>query len=261
MIRTMMMTEFHRNSTYPGVAAAALLLTLLAAPPAAARNKEVKRLQVQMQALQTQVADLRHLLEDTRRELQRLNESLAEQGALMRRGAEDQRLQAETVAAAVQGMHDSVVRIEEQLKGQAAAFANAAPPVAGSGPGTPQPAPRQLFSQAYGDYSRGNYDLAIQGFQEYLRAYPDTGFSDNAQYWIGECLYGKGEHLQAIEAWDVLLVEHAESDKVPDTRLKKGFALEALGRRSQALLEYRYVIDRFPASSAARIARERLNPR
>ena len=44
------------------------------------------------------------------------------------------------------------------------------------------------------------------------------------------------------------------------TGMKKGMALERLGRRSQALVEYRYVVDRFPNSQAARLARERLNP-
>jgi tol-pal system protein YbgF len=90
--------------------------------------------------------------------------------------------------------------------------------------------------------------------------YPDTDFTDNAQYWIGECLYGKKEYAEAIEAWNTLFRDHPSSDKLPDGRVKKGMALERLGRRSQALVEYRYVVDRYPTSPAARIARERLNP-
>jgi tol-pal system protein YbgF len=98
------------------------------------------------------------------------------------------------------------------------------------------------------------------GFTEYLKAYPGTDFSDNAQYWIGECLYGKQKYQEAVEGWNVLFRDYPSSDKLPDARVKKGMALERLGRRSQALVEYRYVIDRFPNSSAARIARERINP-
>ena len=127
-------------------------------------------------------------------------------------------------------------------------------------PTGPAPAPRELYSQAYADYARGNYDLAMQGFSEYLRAYPGTDFSDNAQYWIGECLYGKKMYAESIEAWNTLLKDFPTSDKLPDARVKKGMSLERLGRRSQALVEYRYVVDRFPTSQAARIARERLNP-
>ena len=86
----------------------------------------------------------------------------------------------------------------------------------------------------------------MQGFSEYLRAYPGTDFSDNAQYWIGECLYGKKMYAESIEAWNTLLKDFPTSDKLPDARVKKGMALERLGRRSQALVEYRYVVDRYP---------------
>jgi TolA-binding protein len=65
---------------------------------------------------------------------------------------------------------------------------------------------------------------------------------------------------EAIEAWNTLFRDYPSSDKLPDARVKKGMALERLGRRSQALVEYRYVVDRFPNSPASRIARERLNP-
>jgi tol-pal system protein YbgF len=100
----------------------------------------------------------------------------------------------------------------------------------------------------------------VQAFQEYLKNYPSTDFSDNAQYWIGECYYGKQRYQEAIDAWNVLLRDYTSSDKLPDARVKKGMALERLGRKSQALLEYRYVVERFPNTQAARIAREKLNP-
>jgi tol-pal system protein YbgF len=125
----------------------------------------------------------------------------------------------------------------------------------------PAPPPRELYSGAYADFARGNYDLAIQGFQEYLRFYPETDFSDNAQYWVGECQYGRQDYEAAIAAWNQLMQNFASSDKLPDARVKKGMALERLGRRDQALLEWRFVVERYPNSPAARIARERLNPR
>src|SRR5262249_47753927 len=135
-----------------------------------------------------------------------------------------------------------------------------ASPAPAPGAAAAAPAPRELYSQAYADFARGNYDLAIQGFTEYIKNYPGTDFTDNAQYWIGECLYGKKQYNEAIEAWNTLFRDYPSSDKLPDARVKKGMALERLGRRSQALVEYRFVIDRFPNSPAARIARERLNP-
>jgi tol-pal system protein YbgF len=254
---------------------AAALLGLLAAPPAAAASKEIERLAVQIATLQGQFAEIQRVSAETRAELRRLTDLVAEQNALLRRSASDKQPD-EAVLAGLKDLSDRVAELAEALqalKSQvgSAAFpgevppagpgVGAAPPSPGGGaPATPPPAPRELYSQAYADFARGNYDLAIQGFGEYIRSYPDTDFTDNAQYWVGECLYGKKLYAEAVEAWNTLLKDYPASDKVPDARVKKGMALERLGRKSQALVEYRYVVERYPQSQAARIARERLTP-
>jgi tol-pal system protein YbgF len=239
-------------------------LLLLVPAAAAAANKDIERLQVQVATLQVQIADLQRIAQDNQRELRRLSELFAEQSALLRRVADDQKLQGETIQNALRESAERMAQIGERLQSAQLAVlppAGAATPVEGAEPGAPPPPPpRELYSQAYADYARGNYDLAIQSFQEYLKHYPDTDFADNAQYWIGECLYGKQDYEPAIEAWNTLLRDYPSSDKLPDARVKKGMALERLGRRSQALLEYRFVVERYPNAPAARLARERLNP-
>jgi tol-pal system protein YbgF len=266
-------------------ATALFAAVLLAAGPATAANKDIERLAMQIATLQGQLAEVQRAAEESRAELRRLTELIAEQNALLKKSVADRRQQDETVAAGLKDLGDRVAEVNEALdaiKAQATPLltplpaADAAP--AGSpstAPGTPggaagpspvappagpAPAPRELYSQAYADFARGNYDLAVQGFTEYIRNYPDTDFTDNAQYWIGECLYGKKMYAEATEAWNTLFKDYPASDKVPDARVKKGMALERLGRKSQALVEYRYVVDRYPNSQAARIARERLTP-
>jgi tol-pal system protein YbgF len=268
----------------------ALAATLATPLPARAANKDIERLQIQISSLQGQLADLQRVSEDTLKEIKRLNESLAEQNASMRRLVADRRVQEEAISAALKDINDRVSDMSERMQAAPAAAAPApgsgtigpagpgVPPTTAGGPaaapitpgaGAPAPvapnpnapAPRELYTQAYADYARGNYDLAIQEYSDYLRSYPDTDLSDNAQYWIGECQYSKQKYPEAIEAWDELLRQYPSSDKIPDARFKKGMALERLGRRSQALLEYRFVSERFPNSEAGRKAREKLNPR
>ncbi len=209
-----------------------------------------------------------------------MNEALAAQSDLLKKAAQDQRMGDEAVQVTLKEMADRLAEVRERFQAflpagpasasPAAALASTAaggsPIPAPSGTTLPAPAsgpappPRELYSQAYADYARGNYDIAIQGFQEYIKSYPNTDFTDNAQYWVGESLYGKQRYPDAIEAWNLLLRDYPSSDKLPDARVKKGMALERLGRRSQALLEYRHVIEHYPNSQAARIAKERLNP-
>ena len=268
------------------IATAALAAAaLLAAGPAAAANKDIERLAVQIATLQGQLAEIQRASEESRTELRRLTELIAEQNGLLKKSVADRRQQDETVAANLKDLGDRVAEVAEALeaiKAQATPLltplpasdsspagtptttpttpgGGAATP-AGAPPAGPAPAPRELYSQAYADFARGNYDLAVQGFGEYIRNYPGTDFTDNAQYWIGESLYGKKMYAEAIEAWNTLFKDYPASDKVPDARVKKGMALERLGRKSQALVEYRYVVDRYPNSQAARIARERLTP-
>jgi tol-pal system protein YbgF len=206
--------------------------------------------------------------EDTLRELKRLNESLAEQNAFLRKSVQDRRLQDEAITTSLREMDERMSEIAEQIQGLHATREAAPPASAAVIPGDPNPAPRapappaprELYSQAYADYARGNFDLAIQEYEEYLRAYPETDLSDNAQYWIGECLYSKQKYEEALLAWDELFRRYPGSDKLPDARYKKGTALERLGRRSQALIEYRAVANRYPNSEAGRKAREKLTP-
>ncbi len=273
------------------VTAALVTAVVLAAGPARAANKDIERLAVQIATLQGQVAEIQRASEESRAELRRLTELIAEQNALLKKSVADRRQQDETVAANLKDLGERIAEVAEALesiKAQAvplltplpgtdpsqggapstapATPGGAAPTLGGTAapaaaaPSGPAPAPRELYSQAYADFARGNYDLAVQGFSEYIRNYPGTDFTDNAQYWIGECLYGKKMYAEAIEAWNTLFKDHPASDKLPDARVKKGMALERLGRKSQALVEYRYVVDRYPNSQAARIARERLTP-
>lgn len=245
----------------------AVPVVFLAAAPAGAANKDIERLYIQVAALQSQVADLQRVSEESLKEVRRLNEALAEQGASLRRSVEDQRLREEAFQNALREFTERLGELGERLDAVRAASASVytpsgAPPAGdGAAPAVPAagvPPPRELYSQAYTDYARGNYDLAIQGYQEYLRNYPDTEFADNAQYWIGECLYSKQKYAEAIAAWDELFRAYPASDKLPDARLKKGLALERLGRRREALREYRFVVDRYPNTEAARKARDKI---
>lgn len=250
------------------VPAAALLasLALCWAPAAEAANKELERLQFQVAGLQAQLASLQRAVEDSAREVKRLNEALAEQNATLRRGVQEQRLQDEAIQSTLKEIAERLSEIGDRMRTARAqpAPASELPHAQQGGPGPTGPVagppPRELYSAAYADFARGNYDLAIQGFQEYLKNYADSELADNAQYWVGESYYGKQKYAEAVEAWNALLRDYPSSDKLPDARVKKGMALEKLGRRSQALLEYRYVVDRYPNSPAARLAREKLNP-
>lgn len=118
--------------------------------------------------------------------------------------------------------------------------------------------PETLYQTAYSDYLRGNYDLALLGFGQYLESFPDTDLADNASYWIGECHYRQQKFAEAIAEYDRVLTRWPRSDKTASALLKKGYAQIELGRRDQGVEQLQKVVRDFPTSDEANLARQRL---
>lgn len=119
--------------------------------------------------------------------------------------------------------------------------------------------PDQLFAAAYGDYSRGGYDLALSEFRTYVETYPSSEMADNAQYWIGECLFAKRLYTQAIAEFDAVIRVYPKGDKVPAARFKKGMALIEIGDQEAARAEFQIIIKQHPTSNEAALARQQLS--
>ena len=133
-------------------------------------------------------------------------------------------------------------------------------PTADKGPdGQPMPLPPdQLYSLAYNDYIMGNYELAIQGFLDYLALYKDTEFADNAQYYIGDCYFNQNQFQDAVEAFAQVTSLFSQGDKAPAAILKSGLAYINLENNDSALAQFRKVIKDYPNSPEANIARQQL---
>jgi tol-pal system protein YbgF len=121
--------------------------------------------------------------------------------------------------------------------------------------------PDQLFAAAYGDYSRGNYDLSISEFRQYVETYPSSEMADNAQYWIGEALFAKRQLNEAILEFDKVSQLFPKGDKVPGARFKKAMAYAELGQQDAARAEFTALIKLYPKSNEAALARQQLGER
>jgi tol-pal system protein YbgF len=120
------------------------------------------------------------------------------------------------------------------------------------------PDPEALYNTAYADFSKGNYALAVSGFQEYQQRFPDSALADNALYWIAECHFSQGDFGAAVVALDDRVGRYPDSDKAPAANLKKALAFQEQNQIGQAIIQYRYVASAFPDSDEARLARDKL---
>lgn len=120
------------------------------------------------------------------------------------------------------------------------------------------PDPEALYNAAYADFSKGNYVLAISGFEEYAERFSDSDLADNAIYWVGECHYSQGSFDRAVESFDRLLELYPESDRTAGANLKKGLAFLEQNQIGKAIVQLRYVLTTYPSTDESRIARDKL---
>jgi len=125
-------------------------------------------------------------------------------------------------------------------------------------PAAPAMDPMQTYQAAYRDYQRGNFDLAIDGFKDFLSGSANSDLADNASYWIGESLFSQKKYREAIGQFDAVVNKYPKSDKVPGALLKKGYAYIAVGERAQGVVQLQYVLHEHPKSQEASLARQKL---
>ncbi len=114
------------------------------------------------------------------------------------------------------------------------------------------------YSEALTIFKERNYVDARKKFQDFLGAFADTEYSDNAQFWIGECYYFEGNYEKAILEYEKVVQNYSKGNKVPDALLKQAFSFLKLGDRSSSKLLFQRIIKDYPNTTSARRAREQL---
>lgn len=115
------------------------------------------------------------------------------------------------------------------------------------------------YQDAYDLLILGRNREAIAGFQRFLTDFPNGAYTDNALYWLGEANYVERQFRTAIENFNAVIFQFPSSRKVPDARLRKGFALFELQRYPEARDELELVEREYQGRSIAALARRRLD--
>ncbi len=118
--------------------------------------------------------------------------------------------------------------------------------------------PSEAFRAAQDDFNKGNFDLAIAGFQNYIKQFPDASQVDSAQYWIGKCYYAKKEFDKAIEAFSKVIKNYPKSDKAAGAKLNIGFSYLNEKNNAKAREYFNRVVREHPRSKEATQAKEKL---
>jgi tol-pal system protein YbgF len=125
-------------------------------------------------------------------------------------------------------------------------------------PGVPTITPTSAFNLAYNDYLNGKYDLAVAGFQRFVKDFPGTSLTPNAYYWLGESSYQQKDYVRAMQSFEYLSTEYPGNEKVPAALFKSGLAAGETGDLAKSKKNLKRVIEEFPTSDEAKLAKNKL---
>ena len=146
------------------------------------------------------------------------------------------------------------------------------PSPSGGSKSSTEPGAEESYQAAYSDFTKGNYTLAVAEFREFVRQHPDSPRVDSAQYWIGESYFSIGRAAAAagqpersrealersVQEFRKVFVNYPGGRQVPTALYKEALALVELKQMKVAQARLQYLVDNFPQSEEAPLARERL---
>ena len=222
------------------------------------------RMQVDMMNARDSVTAM--TLDETRRELAAQQEALH---ATRATAASTARQTDETLGRLEGKLDDIMARFRIASERQAPPKQADPPPAQAPGSGTTGPAtggsggpaPAQMYDQATTDLTQGRYAMALTGYREFLKRFPEHDLADNAQYGAGECFFAQARFDSALVEYSRVGATWSRGDRAPAALYKLGLCEERLGRANDAKRTFEELVQKFPQSGEAQLARDRLSRR
>jgi tol-pal system protein YbgF len=269
-----------------------LVVAMVMAVPAgaAAANKEQQQLMAELRMLQEQQQQLQQILGSLGDALKTLTTRLDEQSNVTRKAFADQRLLVEGVGETARILRERaddtnvrLSRMTQELEGMRQTIASIAAqppsftapstgdpsttPGAGEQPGGAPPttaapipiiAPQKIYDNAWSDYTAGHYDLAVEGFETFIKTSPRSELADDAQLNIGNAYYAAGKPAEALTALRQVIDGYPQSNSVPAAWYKLGQTYQALKQDDPARKAFETVVKEHSETIEANLARQAL---
>jgi tol-pal system protein YbgF len=236
----------------------------------------LETLQSDLRVLSTGVEEYKELLKRPSKEIDRVREDIALRTRLLEeRGKayeeKNKALEDRTKIweEQIKGMEDRFKGLEDRLKGldgKMDGFISKQTETEKSTPTKEVPSEIKgvsarvgdLYRDAYETFQKGDLEGARRKFEAFLKQYPNTELSDNAQFWIGETYYLKKDFEKAILEYEKAIAKYPEGDKIPAALFKQALAFLELGDKTNARSLLKRVIERYPHSEQAEMAKKKL---
>lgn len=122
------------------------------------------------------------------------------------------------------------------------------------------PAEEQIsYLAAYELVKNKRFDEALMAMQTFVAQHPQSGYTPNAQYWLGEIYMVKKNYPEAMQHFEIVLQQYPSSSKAAASLLKVGYALSESGRKQEAIDYLQQVVKKYPDTNTAQLAKAKLD--
>lgn len=108
--------------------------------------------------------------------------------------------------------------------------------------------PKQAYETAYGYLLQRDYGSAESAFTDFLKKFPNDSLSGNAQYWLGETYFVRGQYKSSAAAFLKGYQTYSQSGKAADSLLKLAMSLDRLGQKEAACSSFAELSSKFPTA-------------
>ncbi|MFZ1130890.1 MAG: tetratricopeptide repeat protein [Terriglobales bacterium] len=256
------------------------LLLAISIGPASAANKDIIELQTQVAQLQQQMTQMKqsfdermgvmkNLMEQNTDAANKVSSAINELQTSINKQQQDRAGQVDQISGQIQALNDTMDELKDRLAKLSKQFEDmqAAQQSLAAQQALEQqkqqemaqaPPPDVLYNNALRDYNGGKNDLSTQEFNDYIKFYPNTDLAGNSYFYLAEIQFKAGDYQKAVTNYDLVLQNFPSGNKAAAAQLKKGFALIELGKEDEGSQELKHVIQRYPRTTEAAQARDKL---
>jgi TolA-binding protein len=119
------------------------------------------------------------------------------------------------------------------------------------------PPAEEIHRQMYLDFSRGEFQLALEESETFLEEYQDHHLMQEVLFIRGECFMEQKKYFDALKEFSRILQDFPSGDRVPASLLRMAISYESIGEREIAGGIVRRLIREHPYSEEAAVAEDR----
>jgi tol-pal system protein YbgF len=116
----------------------------------------------------------------------------------------------------------------------------------------------RAFDAAYAFYKAENYQNAATAFRDFLKNYPQSVHEANVLYWMGNAYFLQKDCKSSVNSYQALIAKYQDHPRVQEAMLNIADCQVNLNSKAAAKKTLKQLISQFPGSDASEKAKKRL---